>query len=47
LQGGVGRKDINDLVLAGHAPEKLAALLIENAFGGSQALCRIRRWRDL
>ena len=47
LQGGEGRKDINDLVLAGYAPEKLAALLVENSFVGTDAVRRIRRWRDL
>lgn len=47
LQGGEGRKDINDLVLAGYAPEKLAALLVENSFVGAEAVRRIRRWRDL
>ena len=47
LQGGEGRKDINDLVLAGYDPEKLAALLIENSFTGTEAVRRIWRWRDL
>jgi hypothetical protein len=47
FQGGEGRKDINDLVLAGYAPEKLATLLIENSFTGTEAVRRIRRWRDL
>ena len=47
FQGGEGRKDINDLVLAGYAPEKLAALLVENSFVGTDAVRRIRRWRDL
>jgi hypothetical protein len=47
FQGGEGRKDINDLVLAGYDPEKLAALLIENSFTGAEAVRRIRRWRDL
>jgi len=47
LQGGAGRKDINDLVLAGHAPEKLLALLTEHTFTGTEAVRRIRRWRDL
>ena len=40
-------KDINDLVLAGHDPEELATLLVENSFTGTEAVRRIRRWRDL
>jgi hypothetical protein len=47
FQGGEGRKDINDLVLAGYAPEKLVALLVEHSFTGAEAVRRIRRWRDL
>ena len=47
FQGGEGKKDINDLVLAGYAPEKLAALLVEHSFTGTEAVRRIRRWRDL
>jgi hypothetical protein len=47
FQGGEGKKDINDLVLAGYAPEKLVALLVENSFTGTEAVRRIRRWRDL
>jgi hypothetical protein len=47
FQGGEGKKDINDLVLAGYAPEKVAALLVENSFVGAEAVRRIRRWRDL
>lgn len=47
FQGGEGKKDINDLVLAGYEPGKLAALLIENSFTGTEAVRRIRRWRDL
>jgi hypothetical protein len=47
FQGGEGRKDINDLVLAGYDPEKLAALLVEHSFTGTEAVRRIWRWRDL
>ena len=47
FQGGEGRKDINDLVVAGYEPGKLAALLIENSFKGAEAVRRIRRWSDL
>ena len=47
FQGGEGKKDINDLVMAGNDPEKLAALLVENSFTGTEAIRRIWRWRDL
>lgn len=47
LQRGPGRKDINDLVIAGYTPEKIATELTENTFVGSRALSRIRRWSNL
>ena len=47
FQGGEGKKDINDLVLAGYDPERLVVLLAENSLVGTDAVRRIRRWRDL
>src|ERR1017187_801457 len=47
FQGGEGTKDIEDLVMAGNDPEKLAAVLGENSFTGTEAIRRIWRWRDL